>query len=396
MRYRFSKAHAAFLLSGRTSEIRAEYRRQAEKYGDSLRIQTGLRAVFPDLAADLIAACMEAFALEEHAAAKCGFPPGNLATREAVEMASGTAAATLHASLLPDRGVLCDVAAGVGGDALALARHAEGIVCIESDPVHARMLAHNLSLASRRNALVLRGSAEYWLPLLKTRRLAGVFADPARRSDKRRHVATGDYRPSLEILDALPTTMPVLVKIAPGADPPPGWNVATVAVGTGCPEQLLSRGCGLPAVAALRAEDGARWIPAPHAPLRIDHPRFLIEPHAAIIRTGHVADYLREHGAEPLDPHIAYGWSATAPPSSPWHRGFRLLRVEPFNRKGLRRISAELDFGPGTEIKKRGFPDTPEQIRAALRLRGKRQGVIIITRRGDGHLMLFAERLAGK
>jgi len=122
-------------------------------------------------------------------------------------------------------------------------------------------------------------------------------------------------------------------------------------------------------------------------------PRFLIEPHAAIIRTGRVADYLRAHGAEPLDPHIAYGWSSSPPPASVWHRGFRLLRVETFNRKRLRRIAAELDFGPATEIKKRGFPETPEQIRGKLRLRGGRSGVIFITRRGEGHLMMFAERL---
>ncbi|MDT8324566.1 MAG: hypothetical protein RRA94_10660, partial [Bacteroidota bacterium] len=352
-----------------------------------------LRSVFPDLAPELVAACMEAFSLEDAASEKCAFPAGNLCTREALEMASGAVAAALHASLLPSRGVLCDIAAGVGGDALALARRAEGLLCIEADAVHARMLAHNLAQAGRRNALVLRGSAERWLPLLQTGRLAGVFADPARRRDGRRHVGTQEYRPSLEILAQLPATLPVLVKIAPGADPPPGWSVATVAVGGQCLEQLLSRGCDLPPVAALRAEDGARWIPVSRPAVRVDRPRFLIEAHAAIIRTGHVAEYFREHGAEAIDPHIAYGWSGSQPDSSDWHSSFRLLRVEAFNRKRLRRIAAELDFGPETEIKKRGFPDTPEQIRAQIRLRGKRNGVIFLTRRGERHLMLFAERL---
>jgi hypothetical protein len=100
-------------------------------------------------------------------------------------------------------------------------------------------------------------------------------------------------------------------------------------------------------------------------------------------------------GAVPIDPRIAYGLSGKRPTGSPLHQTFRILRLEPFNRKGLRQAVRELDFGPGTEIKKRGFPQTPEQLRAELSLTGDRDGVILIARRGDGHVMVLAERDTG-
>ncbi|MCB2203907.1 hypothetical protein KQI65_04105 [bacterium] len=356
-------------------------------------MQTRLRAVFADLDTSLLAACMEAFALEAAAIEKCGFASGCLVTREGLEMASSAATARLHASLLPSQGVLLDIASGIGSDALALTQRADGLLCIEADEAHVRLLRHNLSVSGCRNALALQGLAEHWLPHLRTEKISGVFADPARRDTGRRFRDIEEYQPSLDLFDALPSATPVVVKIAPGADAPPGWQVATVATGSACPEQLLTRNCGLPSRCALHADNGERWIPGDAPSRNIGDPTFLIEPHAAIIRTGSVAHYLREQRAEALDPQIAYGWSEERPLPSIWHRSFHLLRVEAFNRKRLRRIATELDFGPTTEIKKRGFPETPEQLRRQLSLRGSRNGVIIVTRRGDEHLMMFAERI---
>jgi hypothetical protein len=336
---------------------------------------------------------MEQFRLQDRGSTTCALSPNALFTADALEMASSAETARLHAALLPPDGILLDIAAGIGADAVRLAERADGVICIEADPVHARMLRHNLDTARQRNALVLQGRAEHWLPLLRLDRIRGVFADPARREGTRRITDIEDMHPPLALLDRLPPSLPVLVKIAPGVPPPPNWGIATVAAGRECREQLLHRNCDLPSVSALHADHDMRWHPQPTAPVRITHPRYLIEPHAAIIRTGHVADYLLEQHATVIDPHIAYGWSERQPSVSPWHQAFRLIRVEGFNRKRLRRIAAELDFSPATEIKKRGFPDTPEDIRRQLKLRGSRAGVIVFTRQGEGHLMIFAERM---
>lgn len=400
MHFRFTKEHIAFFSTGQAAEILHEYCGQTEKYSDSLRIQTALRSVFPALASDTLQACMVQFQLQRKGRIKCGLHENALYTQDALEMASSAAAARLHASLLPKNSIVLDIAAGIGSDAAQLAAHARGIICVEADSVHASVLRHNLRLGGYNNALVLRGRAESWLPLLQLDRIDAVFVDPARRDSGQfrtagaRYVDVSAYSPPLSLLDQLPARLPVLVKIAPAAKAPAGWSRATVAVGRECSEQLLHRNLGLPELCALHADHGLRWTPrASLPPVHVDQPRFLIEPHAAIIRTGEVAAYLREQNAEPLDPQIAYGLSASAPPDSPWHQRFRLLRIEPFNRKRLRRIARELKFSPRTEIKKRGFPDTPEQIRGALKLSGSTHGVIIIARRGEGHVMAFATRM---
>ncbi|NJN82115.1 MAG: hypothetical protein HC802_07435 [Caldilineaceae bacterium] len=60
-----------------------------------------------------------------------------------------------------------------------------------------------------------------------------------------------------------------------------------------------------------------------------------------------------------------------------------------------RRLQA-LQFNQ-VELKKRGFPVEPEQLRARLKLtRLGRAGVVIFTRRGDQRIMCIGWRLNGK
>ncbi|MBE0643684.1 MAG: RsmD family RNA methyltransferase [Bacteroidetes bacterium] len=346
---------------------------------------------------------MEQFSLQHRGNVKCALPPDSLYTGPALEMASSAATARLHASLLatalpPEGGRILEIAAGIGADSILLTRVADALVCIEADPLHARMLRHNLDAAQARNAMVLRGSAETLLQSLKLHCFDAVFADPARREAPgrgrtRRSVEIENYSPPFSFFQSLPLSLPILIKIAPAAEVPGGWGVATVAADGECKEQLLHRGMALPPLCAIDADSGERWTPGEsREAIVVRNPAWLIEPHAAIIRTGAVAQYCREHHCEPIDPMIAYGWSESEPQVSPWHRRFRILRVEKYHRKNLQRGVDEFGFGARTEIKKRGFPETPDEVRKKLRFRGERKGLIFLTRQGDGHLMIFAER----
>ncbi len=401
MHFQFDRDHINFFLSSEASEIRMEYRKQAEKYADSLRIQTSIRSQWSDLPPTLIAACMEQFSMQERGARKCDLPANALYTGPALEMASSAAAASLHASLLPQQSRILEIAAGIGADSIALARRASALASIEANEVHAKILRHNLDVAGHRNALVLRGRAEDLMPALRLQAFDAIFADPARRSStqrstgsRSRNIDVEDYSPPFSFFDALPHKLPILIKIAPAAEAPAGWGVIAVSAGGECKELLLHRNLGLPPLCAMNADSGERWVPEAETRRAIEpeSPAWLIEPHGAIIRTGAVAAYCREQGCEPLDPMIAYGWSDHEPPHASWHQRFQILRVEKFNRKGLQRSVKELGFSSGTEIKKRGFPDTPDVIRARLKFTGNRNGVIILTRRGDGHLMIFGVR----
>lgn len=404
MHYRFEREHIAFFSSGHAAEIRAEYRKQAKKYADSLRIQTALRAQWADLPPALLAACMAQFALQDRAAEKCALPDGALLTAPALEMASSASTAALHASLLPAGQTVLEIAAGIGADSVAIAARTGALLCVESDDLHARMLAHNLALAGARNALVLRGDASQVLRAIRPGAIGAVFADPARRGaeghgTKRRVVRIEEYSPPFSIFSDLPASLPALVKVAPAAEAPADWGLASVAAAGECKELLLHRNLDLPALCAIDADSGARWTPGSVLPPRpamqstgVPDSSWLIEPHAAIIRTGAVAQYCREQGCEPLDPRIAYAWSEHEPPVSRWHQRFRILRAANYQRRELQRLVDELRFGPLSEIKKRGFPETPDEVRKRLRFEGTRNGVIILTRRDQGHVMLFGER----
>ncbi|MBR9976259.1 MAG: class I SAM-dependent methyltransferase, partial [Bacteroidetes bacterium] len=252
MQHHFDLDHIAFFTSALAAEIRAEYRKQTEKYADTLRIQTALRALWPDLFPSLLSACMTQFALQDRAAATLALPEGSLFTRDALEMASSAAVARLHASLLPENGRVLEIGAGVGADSAALADRAASLLCLESDPVHARLLRHNLSLLPGINATVLRGPAERLLPAIRLDRFDAVYADPARRSlsagdGRRRSIRLEEYSPPFSLLDSLPDTLPVLVKVAPAAEAPANWSVAAVASAGECKELLLHRNLDLPA-----------------------------------------------------------------------------------------------------------------------------------------------------
>lgn len=409
MREGFDREHIAFFSSGLATEIRAAYREQTKKYADSLRIQTALRAQWPDLPPALLAACMRQFALQDRAARKCALPEHALLTPSALEMASSAATAALHAALLPAHAVVLEIAAGIGADSVAIAAHARLLLCCEADDVHARLLAHNLTLAGVRNAVVLRGRAEQLRDAVRLERIDAVFADPARRGvthdaddargRSRRVTNIEDSSPPFSFFESLPEHLSVLVKVAPASDAPPGWNVATVAAGGECKEILLHRNLDLPSLCAIDADSGARWIPGAALSPRETMPMAnippgssLIEPHAAIIRTGAVAQYCREQGCEPIDPRIAYAWSRHDAPASSWHQRFRILHAAKYQRRALQRLADELGFGPATEIKKRGFPETSEVVRKTLKLGGQRDGVVFLTRRGNEHWMLFALR----
>ncbi|MCZ7558597.1 MAG: RsmD family RNA methyltransferase [Bacteroidia bacterium] len=391
MAFRFTPEHLSFLSSEAAALVDEALREQTEKYSDSLRIQTALRKRFPGMEPHYLRACLELWQLRPRLQHKCGMHPASWCSRDTLEMASSQATARLHANMLPAGGRILDCCSGIGSDAVHLARHNE-VLCIEADPVTARMCRHNLRLVHAR-AAVLAGTAEYWAPALQRGAFDAVFVDPARRDDTRRVYDAEHASPPLSFVQRSFPLLPLLVKTAPAAAlSDTSWGRLWVAHQRECKEQLLHRGLDLPLRGVIDATSGVTWSPAGVAPPPPREAQWLIEPGSAVILSGMVAEYLHEQEAWPIDPHIAYGLSAARPTNAPLHQSFRILRMEPYHEGRLRQAVRDLDLGPGTEIKKRGFPRTPDQIRAGLKLSGRNNGVILIARKGDGHVMIFGER----
>jgi hypothetical protein len=119
--------------------------------------------------------------------------------------------------------------------------------------------------------------------------------------------------------------------------------------------------------------------------------KILYEPHPAVIRAGAFAELCRQLDAQLIDPHIAYLLSASLH-EHPLTQSFRLLEVHPFSLKQLNRRLQVLGVGE-IELKKRGFPMEPEQIRKRLKLiEGGSKAVLLIMRYGQSHIMILAER----
>ena len=93
---------------------------------------------------------------------------------------------------------------------------------------------------------------------------------------------------------------------------------------------------------------------------------YLFDPNPAVVRSHLLDELARRIGAWKLDPQIAYLSSDTAT-DSPFVRGYRLIRWQPFQLKRLRQTLRDEGLYP-REIKTRGFPIEPPELRRRLSL----------------------------
>ncbi len=355
-----------------------------------------LREGTPDLAAimrlrgqfavPLAAAAFEQATLRRRALAGGKFARAGALyfTRDGLEQATGEAIARHRARRYAPYGLVADLACGIGGDALALARD-HPVIAIDRDPLR-------LAVA-RENARVC-GVADRLLPLcadlltLPPPRVAAAFCDPGRRTPEGRRIySTGAYQPPLPLVASWRATIPALgVKVSPGVEraefPPPGeaevefisdeGALKEAAFWYGPLRTTAYRATVLPTGATL-VSDGA---PPPRVPL-IPPDAVLYEPDPAVIRAGlveHLADAL---GAAKIDRDIAYLTASRAVPT-PFARAFPVLESFPFGLKRLRARLRALDAGIVT-VKKRGSPLDTDALARQLRGDGSRPLAVALT-----------------
>lgn len=140
-----------------------------------------------------------------------------LLTREALEQASDPAVSAWRAAWIDARSpaaAVVDLAAGIGGDAMAFAATGRRVIAVEHDPVRAVLLAHNARVRGL-PIEVRQGDA------LRTDIPSGavVHADPGRRRDGRRVRRLADHQPPVPALLArLDAAVGVAVTLSPAVD----------------------------------------------------------------------------------------------------------------------------------------------------------------------------------
>ncbi|MFO7960726.1 MAG: class I SAM-dependent methyltransferase [Nitriliruptoraceae bacterium] len=198
--------------------------RQLDDGADELAVAGGLRTVSAH--AERRAAVLEAAATRRRARQRWPGADDLLFTREALEQASDPRLAAHRAGRLlaglGDRpgtaGTVVDLCAGIGGDAIALARAATGqgvrVLAVDTDAARLTLLAHNAEVAGVEVSTREADALTVELPAGSV-----LHADPSRRRGGRRVRRLSEHVPSVPaLLAAHPDAVAWALALAPGVD----------------------------------------------------------------------------------------------------------------------------------------------------------------------------------
>lgn len=363
----------------------------------------------PDVASD----ALEIILSRQKAVAFGEWTRGGFFTRQSLEQATSPVIAKHHAERFRNCRHVLEICSGAGFDTAALAQAAERVTTIEADERLAEMARHNLAEQGITNVEVECGCAEDVCKRLDMSTFDGFWSDPSRRDAHGRRIQSPDeYAPSLQWLQSIPVRGVRGIKIAPGVNCEAhhlagDWRREWVGFEDECREQVLW--CGLEegvlrdGTATLCNNDGMseQWkLPEKPATAKLWNGdetllagKFLLEPHGVLIRTGHLATFFAERDWMLFDEQIAYGIAPCKPPQSAWYGRFEIIEALPFHYGRLKERLSAYGWGNGTEIKKRGFPEMPEEVRKKLKLpSGGKTGVVVCTRKGNRHWAILARR----
>lgn len=295
--------------------------------------------------------------------------------REALEMASSEAVATYHAGLFPADSTVIDVTAGIGADAIALARRGP-VVAYELDLERARLLRHNLAVHGvvadvRVGDGLGHPSAPY------------VLADPARRDASRRSRHIEAYAPSpSDILAAHPEARRIAIKLSPML---PDDEFAKLAEGRPhelqflsyrgeCPEALFTIGSEISESwrGAVHLESGARLAAADLYDQADEARAYLYEADPAAIRAHALGDF----DLAALGDSNGY-LTGDELIRSVWLRAYRVLADGPGDERKTGQRLRELGIGT-PEVKLRGVDAEPAKLRKRWRQAVGRPGIVVL------------------
>lgn len=330
--------------------------------------------------------------LRQRAKAKLGAKSQDLLfTRAGLEQASRWEVASYHAQRVAKFKSVTDLGCGLGIDSLAFAEAGLQVVAIEQDPEVAQFAAFNLK--ARPDATVLTARAEDHQITTEA-----VWLDPARRDlaanqRSRKMLSASDFSPPLDFAVEQLRARPGGIKLAPGLplelvpdDLEATWvshrgDLVELSLWSVDPERMGQR------FAVQLGVNGQREFTGPNVPADVGPlERFVAEPDPALIRSGLLGAFAKQHGLSIVANEIAY-LTASERPQSPWLRSFEVLEQLPLDAKQIKKRLSEMNIGK-LEIKKRGVDVNPDEFRKKLLLKGEGAATLILTRVGDARRAL--------
>ena len=314
------------------------------------------------------------------------------------EQATSDRLADFHFSLIDPGANVADLTAGLGIDAMALAKVAGSVVAVEHDPEVAAALRYN----SRRltNFTVIEDDCRHLLQswVKEARRFDAIFIDPARRDTNGGRVfALKDCEP--DVVAMLPVmaevTDRIIVKASPMLDithtvnalSPFVEEVVVLGTTTECKEldllcNLKKRKNSQPEIRAVtvgsdfqsefdftRSEE-TQATPIFGVPKVED---FILNPYPAVMKAAPVRLLGQSFGVKKIGSNT-HLWFSEKPAENFPGTAFRVLEVLPYMSKHIKRYA---ERWPRTGVTARNFDISSENLRAKLKVT-------------DGPLRLFA------
>lgn len=265
-----------------------------------------------------------------------------LFTRRGLEQASDPAVSAWRARRFAAVGTVVDVAAGLGGDTIAIASVTEHVISVDRDEGRLVLLGHNADVHGVVPSPLL-GDARS-LPIRAARYL---HVDPGRRHGTARARRLADYHPPVAALaEHITAAHGAAIVVSPGValddpDLPPG-EVEFVQVGRELVEAVVwtrALASGAPRSASILLEDGTTRREAPPTRTRLPTGsvgQWLIEPAAAAVRARLHDDLGAELSAWRVSSSRALLTASERPAWSPWHRAYPVEAELPFRPKKVR------------------------------------------------------------
>jgi len=383
-----------FLLSPKGREITASITGLSL---DPLALGSRLRKKYPDIEPANLAAVTELAETRVKAANKFDRASDMFFTREALEQSTGEAVARHRAKRFQGLGHVLDACSGIGGDAIALAGMVDSLDCVDLDEGRLAFCGENCRIHGHENVgLIARDVGEM------IRVAAGydaVFIDPSRRKGERRSSGLHVMEPPLEVMEALLRAAPRgAAKLSPSVRLDPlsiAHETEWIATADGLKEAVIWTGDFIrceTTVTLLHKNITLRDSDLPAAEPSIANAQdYIHEPDAALIRSGLLGRKASSLGMSLVSSEIAY-MSSDAATDDPFFTSYRIIESLPFNMKKLERLLNDRDIGRVT-VKKRGFPMLPEEVKKKLKLRGKKEGIVILTKVKGNNTAFVVERV---
>ncbi len=385
-------------------------RRVAENPQPTVAVAQRLRQ---ELSAPRTHLVLEQVELRRRAAAKFPLAGAMFFTPTALEQATDHWVAAYKAGRLDAGTRVADLCCGIGGDLLALAARGP-VTGVDRDPVMAILAEANLrALASRGDAVVgdVRCADATEMDL-------GDFQawhiDPDRRPHGRRTTRAEWHQPDAAAIQGMLQRLPdAAVKLAPAASMPEAWSQEAELEWIGRDRQcrqlvawfgrfaerpgmcratiLFGSTAGLDLGRPLQSRT-VLGTPASMLPVAPRIGRYVFDPDPAVLAARLTSTLAGSHGLAAVAAEIPY-LTGDHPIADPALACFEVTDVLPLNRKRLRSLLQERGIGR-LEIKKRGVPDDPEQLRRQLRLRGDEAAVLLVAPIDGAVTAIVARRMS--